>query len=382
MNKKYTIFIISIFLTSSFLVLNNLSVSKLPVDTSQKNTQIKANHKVNRESKAKTNVNKQSKSKIGELPLSAKSQTSYTNHIPIIIFGDSGFSTVSGITGSGTSSDPYVINGFNITSTGTLISIQNTDKYVLIENCWLDGEQDPNSIGINLSKTLQVTIEFNEIYYLSEGIWGTSANYTNIGWNNIVLGTPYGDSVNIANSFSVQLTQNLVDSVTSNSGFYIASTLNVYINKNNIYNVNEGIIGINDDRLEVIGNKIEVPSIGIDIEGGVDFVTIENNTLISPTNIAVNQPTNIGIQIMYLFVGSFLNNAITNADTSMLFLGSSNNIIEGNNITNSLTDALDIGSSNNNLVKGNVITDSGAHGIYILSSKKNNIINNTISGLI
>ena len=234
MNKKYTIFIISIFLTSSFLVLNNLSVSKLPVDTSQKNTQIKANQKVNRESKAKINVNKQSKSKIGELHLSAKSQTSYTNHIPIIIFGDSGFCTVSGITGSGTSSDPYVINGFNITSTGTLISIQNTDKYVLIENCWLDGEQDPNSIGINLSKTLQVTIEFNEIYYLSEGIWGTSANYTNIGWNNIVLGTNYYDSVNNANSFSVQLTQNLVDSVTSNSGFYIASTLNVYINKNNI----------------------------------------------------------------------------------------------------------------------------------------------------
>src|SRR6266540_6935185 len=56
----------------------------------------------------------------GPLNVSASLQP----HSPIVINGDSGFTSANGVTGgSGTSSDPYIIQGWNLSSTGPGISI-------------------------------------------------------------------------------------------------------------------------------------------------------------------------------------------------------------------------------------------------------------------
>src|SRR5438094_9622844 len=66
------------------------------------------------------------------------SSSFYTQHEPIVIDGDSGFTSANGVTGgSGTASNPYIIDGWNISSSGCCssvpgISINNTSAYCVI----------------------------------------------------------------------------------------------------------------------------------------------------------------------------------------------------------------------------------------------------------
>ena len=79
-------------------------------------------------------------------PRSVKADSSssfYTPHEPIAIDGDSGFTAANGVTGGiGTASDPYTIEGWNISSSACCssvpgISINNTSAYFVIRNVYL-----------------------------------------------------------------------------------------------------------------------------------------------------------------------------------------------------------------------------------------------------
>src|SRR5205809_612946 len=64
----------------------------------------------------------------------------YQSHAPIVINGDSGFTTSNGVTkGSGTSSDPYIIDDWYIDGCACQngIDIRNTDAYFDIQNVYL-----------------------------------------------------------------------------------------------------------------------------------------------------------------------------------------------------------------------------------------------------
>ena len=67
--------------------------------------------------------------------------SSYSLHDPIVIFGDSGFTNASGVVwGSGTASDPYVIEGWEIdTSSGTGMTITRTIAHFVIRNVFIHG---------------------------------------------------------------------------------------------------------------------------------------------------------------------------------------------------------------------------------------------------
>jgi parallel beta-helix repeat protein len=60
----------------------------------------------------------------------------YTPHDPILIDGNAGFTNASGVVwGSGTESDPYIIEGWDINaSTASGIEVSNTDAYFSIRN--------------------------------------------------------------------------------------------------------------------------------------------------------------------------------------------------------------------------------------------------------
>ncbi len=61
-------------------------------------------------------------------------------HDPIEITSDSDFEVFPG---TGTEIDPYVIEGYNITTTSTRgISIRGTTKYFTIRNCYVDAEEN------------------------------------------------------------------------------------------------------------------------------------------------------------------------------------------------------------------------------------------------
>jgi parallel beta-helix repeat protein len=76
-------------------------------------------------------------------PLRA-SISSYTYHAPISITSNSGFTGANGVTaGSGTASNPFVIEGWDIDRTESInqcgISISNTDSYFIIRGCNISG---------------------------------------------------------------------------------------------------------------------------------------------------------------------------------------------------------------------------------------------------
>ena len=74
-----------------------------------------------------------------------------TVHDPIVIDGNSGFTNASGVVwGSGTVSDPYLIENWDINaSSADGIHIWNTDAHFIVRDCYVhDGE--PNYHGIHL----------------------------------------------------------------------------------------------------------------------------------------------------------------------------------------------------------------------------------------
>ncbi len=68
----------------------------------------------------------------------------YTPHDPIEIDGNDEFTTANGVTGgNGTINDPYIIEGWEIETTGhTAIDISFTTAYFIVRNCYLAAEYD------------------------------------------------------------------------------------------------------------------------------------------------------------------------------------------------------------------------------------------------
>src|SRR6266568_3688590 len=91
-------------------------------------------------------------------------------HDPIVISSNSDFNPSNGVTGgSGTASDPYVIEGWNITSSGTTgISISNTDASFVIRNVYINhlsgGSGSPTPYGINMTNVSSGAIDDSRVY--------------------------------------------------------------------------------------------------------------------------------------------------------------------------------------------------------------------------
>ncbi|MFQ6123223.1 MAG: nitrous oxide reductase family maturation protein NosD [Candidatus Heimdallarchaeota archaeon] len=129
-----------------------------------------------------------------------KSPLQYVPHTPIHITKNADF-TALGFPGEGTPSDPYIIEGLNITNateTQNLITIHDTTAYFLIRNNLLNGTRHMKSYttresygyGIYLYNAVHGTIDTNIITNCSYGIflhWNSRATVAhNIVSNNTV----------------------------------------------------------------------------------------------------------------------------------------------------------------------------------------------------
>ncbi|MFQ5833713.1 MAG: right-handed parallel beta-helix repeat-containing protein [Candidatus Thorarchaeota archaeon] len=84
-----------------------------------------------------------------EVPLSVEAKT-YTTHSPINISSDADFlaqKVGEGWAGNGTETDPYIIEGYNITYNGPCISISNVTSYFTIRDSLLISPGDPPPPG-------------------------------------------------------------------------------------------------------------------------------------------------------------------------------------------------------------------------------------------
>ncbi len=100
---------------------------------------------------------------------------SLTSHAPIFIQDDSQFDPAHGVTGgSGTQSDPYVIENYTIDGNGTAaIYIFNTTKYLLIRSC----EVYNGSSGIRIEKAKNVIVENVSAHDNTYGVFVYNATY-------------------------------------------------------------------------------------------------------------------------------------------------------------------------------------------------------------
>lgn len=176
-----------------------------------------------------------------------------TLHSPITISGDSDFTSDNGVTqGAGTSADPYVIEGYEISNEGgTGIEVADTDAFFVIRDCLIHN----SSYGILLDCVSNATIEMCMLPDNAGSIVVTGS--ANVSVNDNVVTAEYGcivfelstDCVAYGNSCtivdegsSIATHQSRLIRIEENSilgdrgnGLYIADSHDVTMKSNAVY---------------------------------------------------------------------------------------------------------------------------------------------------
>jgi parallel beta-helix repeat protein len=246
-----------------------------------------------------------------------------TTHTIISIDGNmgSGFTTANGVTGgNGTKNNPYIIQDWDINcSTGTGISIRNTEAYFIIRNCYVhDG-----GYGINLYNVKNGTVINNRGY-----------NFTS---------------------------QAIILSLSSNN----------LIKKNNCTNpIKRGWPGI------VVSNSydniLDNNSCSNNGWDGIELGASYNNTLIN--NSCFNNGWH-GIDLRYSYNNTLINNSCFNNGWYGISLeNSDNNLIINNTYWKGGWGSLEFDESDSNTIYNNTLINSGIH----LDDALNNLFYNNI----
>ena len=200
---------------------------------------------------------------------------SYLPHSPITIDGNGNFTFANGVTsGTGTRSDPYIIQGWDINASGLPccyawgnagLLVQNTNASFIIRDVYVHSGL-PLSLGINL---LRVSNSFVENSVASFDYYGIavslSTNITIIG-NTVFSDNPYG--IDVFQSSNSLVSENNVYS-NQNAGIYLDSPSNITVSKNSIH----------DQKLF-----------------GIDTYTTDHNTFVA-NNISNNGE--MGLRLLY-----------------------------------------------------------------------------------
>ncbi|HEY3420064.1 MAG TPA: fibronectin type III domain-containing protein [Methanomassiliicoccales archaeon] len=203
----------------------------------------------------------------------------YSSHGPISITSHGDLLTLKSsgtITGSGTVTDPFVINGYDITGTGgACINVYNITDYLVISNCYLHG----NSYGVEISRSSHITVtNSNCSDNVRYGIWldysgnntltnnvcivGAHGIYTvassdNIMENNTCRATA-ACAVMLAGASSRNIFSNNTCYSSGDNGLYVLNYSDYNIISNNVFKNNRGhgIHLANAHHNEVYGNDI------------------------------------------------------------------------------------------------------------------------------
>jgi parallel beta-helix repeat protein len=283
----------------------------------------------------------------------------------IAITNDDDFATM-GFAGDGSPGNPYRIENFNITGDSTeLISIQDTRKNFIIQNCTLhqsgfgneaillynvsNGEIFDNAIydnweSIFLNNCTDITVQANNITSSQYGIGLQDCYNIEVLNNNIdcigyCINQNYGGDIivkhNILNGSDFNLYMNEIDtgwfenntSTHSSLGMYFEGP-NLVIKNNNLANNTRGMSMALCDYALVFNNTIDECGGGLLVEGGI-YQTIANNTIANgSTGIDIDRPDDC----------LFENNTISGNDFGVLVVADSDrnwfvgNFFDGNTL--------------------------------------------------
>lgn len=178
---------------------------------------------------------------------------SYVNHAPLDISGDTELND-SAVSGEGTLNNPYILEGWNITSTtNSGISITGTTKYFVIRNCWI---KTPSYYGINITNVGDSTVNItnNICIECSRGIYLTNTP------NSIITNNYCSYSADIGiviTTIHLTYLQNNTCNFNTHVGIYLEESHMSVIMENTL--IGNGIAGIYlycSSELEIYDNTI------------------------------------------------------------------------------------------------------------------------------
>jgi len=294
-------------------------------------------------------------------------ETSYSPHSPISITNDNDFTSANGVvSGDGSHDNPYIIEGWNITTNNEPgIKIAYTTKFFIIQNCWITAS---SSFAIRLENNTNGIIKNNNLLKspISVSLYFSSNN--SICFNTITNNSQDGISLFYSNNNSIYS-----NVITDNDVYGIVLA---YSSRNFIYsniiknNTNKGIfVGSSSN------NTINLNVITSSTNCGIGLYNSFNNSICF--NTAANN-TGSGINLDYSSRNFIYSNIIKNNTYDGITIGYSSNIntIYLNNISNNERWGIQLFSCSNNIMNKNTITSNVEYGIYLSYSTINNVIFN------
>ena len=325
---------------------------------------------------------------------------SYTAHGPIYISGNGGFTNGSGVIwGSGTASDPYIIEGWEIDSTGFLVGINigNTTAHFVIRDCLVynGGQLDILLDNVTNGRLLRDECTSTQVGYgiylrnsdhcLIENV-NSSANshhglYLYYSDNNTAYNSTFSDSASgngilLSNSRDNNLVNNSCLRNNNNGiWLYTSSDDNALINNNCSSNTNDGISLWASSNNIISNNTCNWNNHYL----GIVLNSSSNNNIISNNTCSNNAGE--GIYLVSSNGNTVTNNSCPNNDYNSIEIDySNNNIISSNNCTSNTYYGIALQGSSGNTIINNTCGSNGWEGLYLVISSDNNIIsNNTFS---
>ncbi len=270
----------------------------------------------------------------------------HTDHVPIFINGTDDFVS-QGWPGSGTTGDPYIIAGLNITYDigQPCIWIINTDAYFIIRDTYVG--QGVTSTGIIIENTTHATIEYVTVSASSGAIRLTSAANTRITYSNFIT----------ANLDALEMSYS-PDSTIDNNFFKS-------YNRRALYITNSNGLTLHDNKLQSISPGWYTAYVGNSNDTTVSNEEVEYSGY---TAYALGQSYNSDI------TGLILNSA----DFGLRILSSPDTIVSGVQVNVSGI-GIDTTDSNRTVIQDSTIIQTGGIGISIQSSNDVNITGNLVN---
>ncbi len=277
-----------------------------------------------------------------------QSYSSLTPHDSISITSDSGFAVFPG---SGTEEDPYLIEGYNITTTSNRgISITDTTKYFIVRNCYVD--VDDYGIYIDNVADGTATIINNTC---SNNNFGISLNY--FGSSTVVNNTcnnNNGDGIRLWYSGSSTVVNNTCSN-NGDEGILLwdsgsSTVINNTCNNNNF----EGIM------LSYSSSSIVVNNTCSNNNSGIKLSSSNNSTVINNT-CNYNQ---YGIMLVTSGSSTVADNTCNN-DYHGIYLFSSGSSTVTNNTCNNNNHGIYLSSSDSCVVTYNLLQDNEKYSVYL-----------------
>ncbi|MFW9993638.1 MAG: NosD domain-containing protein [Candidatus Odinarchaeota archaeon] len=275
---------------------------------------------------------------------------------------------------TGTFDDPYVLKGKFINATGGEqgINITGTDVYFRIENVWVNGSDNLNTAGIQLTdvtngqlinctvtesyagigliRSSNNNLTVNNVTGATIGFALTdSSNDNNLSWNN-ATGNGYGYFMNGSSH------NNLIGNNASENGN------GFYLYQYNTYNT-------------FTGNNANRNTKGFLLSSYNNYNTFTGNT------VNGNGYTEDGFKLSgYSNYNTFTGNNATGNEFGFYLSSSNSNTFTGNEASGNNYEGFTLDSSDNNTLAGNDATDNGGLGFLLGGSYNNTLTGNDASG--